>query len=46
MDTLSSQISSRVEYLIKYLTKDSISTSKKIYKYDRDNTPPPLHLLQ
>ncbi|EIA26283.1 hypothetical protein SFB5_279G0 [Candidatus Arthromitus sp. SFB-5] len=38
MDTLSSQISSRVEYLIKYLTKDSISTSKKIYKYDRDNS--------
>ena len=27
-----------IEYLIKYLTKDSISTSKKIYKYDRDNS--------
>lgn len=38
MDTLSSEISSRVEYIIKYLTKDSISTSKKIYKYDRDNS--------
>ncbi|BAK81646.1 ATP-binding protein [Candidatus Arthromitus sp. SFB-rat-Yit] len=38
IDTLSSEISNRVEYLIKYLTKDSISTSKKIYKYDRDNS--------
>lgn len=38
MDTLSSEISNRVEYLIKYLTKDSITTSKKIYKYDRNNS--------
>lgn len=37
-DNLSSEISERIDYLIKYLTKDSLITTKKVYKYDRDNS--------
>ncbi len=37
-DTLSPEISDRIDYLIKYLTKDSLSTTKRSYMYDKDNS--------